>query len=62
MKLKTLLALADALHVSADLLLYQESRNAQNQTLTLMLEGQSPVFVDGIIELVRTCIENFDSK
>lgn len=62
MKLKTLLALADALHVSADLLLYQESRNAQIQTLTLMLEGQSPEFVDGIIELVRTCIENFDSK
>lgn len=58
MKLKTLLALADALHVSADLLLYQESRNAQIQTLTLMLEGQSPEFVDGIIELVRTCIEN----
>ena len=62
MKLKTLLALADALHVSAVLLLYQESQNAQIQTLALMLEGQSPEFVDGIIELVRTCIANFDSK
>lgn len=62
MKLKTLLALADALHVSADLLLYQESQNAQIQTLALMLEGQSPEFVDGIIELVRICIATFDSK
>ena len=62
MKLKTLLALADALHVSADLLLYQESQNAQIQTLALMLKGQSPELVDGIIELVRTCIANFDSK
>lgn len=62
MKLKTPLAFADALHVSAVLLLYQESQNAQIQTLALMLEGQSPEFVDGIIELVRTCIANFDSK
>ena len=62
MKLKTPLAFADALHVSADLLLYQESQNAQIQTLSLMLEGQSPEFVDGIIKLVCTCIANFDSK
>lgn len=62
MKLKTLLSLAEALHVSADLLLYEESQNAQFQAITLMLKGQSPEFIDGIIELIRTCIENFDSK
>ena len=54
MKLKTLLALADALHVSADLLLYQESRNAQIQTLTLRLEGLAPALVGGSLELVAT--------
>ena len=48
MKLKTLLALAEALHVSADLLLYQESQSAQIHTLVLMLEGQSPEFIDSI--------------
>lgn len=62
MKLKTLLALAEALHVSADLLLYQESQSAQIHTLVLMLEGQSPEFIDGIIDLVRACMENFVSK
>ena len=62
MKLKTLLALAEALHVSADLLLYQESQSAQIHTLVLMLEGQSPEFIDGIIDLVLACMENFVSK
>ena len=62
MRVETLVAVAEALNVSVDLLLYRKSMNAQLQTLSHMLEGCSPEFVDGIIMLVRVCLEKFEHK
>lgn len=62
MRVETMMAVAEALNVSVGLLLYQESTNAQLQTLTRMLEGCSPEFIDGIIMLVRVCLEKFEHK
>ena len=62
MRLETLMAVADALNVSVDLLLYQNNTSAQIRTLASMLEGCSPEFVDGIIMLVRVCLEKFEQK
>lgn len=62
MRLETLMAVADALNVSVDLLLYQKNTSAQIRTLASMLEGCSPEFVDGIIMLVRVCLEKFEQK
>ena len=62
MRLETMLAFADALHISAGLLFYEENRDAQLQTLVKMLEGQPPEFLDGVIALVRVCVENFENR
>ena len=62
MRVETLVAVAEALNVSVDLLLYRKSMSAQLQTLSRMLEGCSPEFVDGIIMLVRVCLEKFEHK
>ena len=62
MRVETMMAVAEALNVSVDLLLYQKSMNAQLQTLTRMLEGSSPEFIDGIIMLVGVCLEKFEHK
>lgn len=59
MRIETMLLVASALHISVDLLLYQENENAQLQALMRMLEGQPPEFVDGIIMLVQVCLEKF---
>lgn len=59
MRIETMLLVASALHISMDLLLYQENENAQLQALVRMLEGQPPEFVDGIILLVQVCLEKF---
>lgn len=61
MRIETMLLVASALHISVDLLLYQEheNENAQLQTLVRMLEGQPPEFLDGIILLVQVCLEKF---
>lgn len=59
MRIETMLLVASALHISVDLLLYQENENAQLQALVRMLEGQPPEFVDGIILLVQVCLEKF---
>lgn len=59
MRIETMLLVASALHISVDLLLYQENENAQLQALVRMLEGQPPEFVDGIIMLVQVCLEKF---
>ena len=60
MRVETMMAVAEALNVSVDLLLYQKSMNAQLQTLTRRLEGSSPEFIDGIIMLVGVCLEKFE--
>ena len=62
MRVETMMAVAEALNVSVDLLLYQKSMNAQLQTLTRMLEGSSPEFIDEIIMLVRGCLKQFEHK
>lgn len=59
MRIETMLMVASALNISVDLLLHRENENAQLQTLVRMLEGQPPEFVDGIISLVRVCLESF---
>ena len=62
MRIDTMMAVAQALNVSVDLLLYEENTRAQLQTLTRMLEDCSPDFIDGIIMLVRVCLEKFEGK
>lgn len=61
MRIETMLMLASALNISVDLLLYRENEDARLQTLVRMLEGQPPEFVDGIIMLVRVCLDKFGS-
>ena len=62
MRPETLLAFAEALDISAGLLFYRENRDAQLQTLTRMLEDQPPEFIDGILVLVRTCLDHFGKQ
>lgn len=62
MKMETLRAFADALGISVGLLFYQENRSELLLTLTKMLDGQSPEFIEGIIALTRACLENFGNK
>lgn len=62
MKLETLRAVADALDISVGLLFYQENESELLLTLTKMLNGQSPEFIEGILALTRTCLENFGNK
>ena len=62
MKLETLRAVADALDISVGLLFYQENESELLLTLTKMLNGQSPEFIEGILDLTRTCLENFGNK
>lgn len=62
MKIETLDAFADALGISVGLLFYQESNGELLLTLTKMLDGQPPEFIEGILALTRSCIENFGNK
>ena len=62
MKMETLHAFADALDISVGLLFYQENESELLLTLTKMLDGQSPEFIEGIIALTRACLENFGNK
>ena len=62
MKMETLRAFADALEISVGLLFYQENESELLLTLTKMLDGQSPEFIEGILALTRTCLKNFGNK
>lgn len=62
MRIETMVAVASALDISVDLLINEQSKNAKIQTLSRMLEGRSPEFIDGILTLVRVCIEKFEGK
>lgn len=62
MKLETLRAVAEALDISVGLLFYQENKDELLLTLTKMLDGQSPEFIEGILALTRACLENFGNK
>ena len=59
MKLETMAAIADALDVTVDLLIRERDSRAQTEVLARMLEGCSPEFIDGVIQLVRVSLDNF---
>lgn len=61
-KVRTLLATAQALHVSCDALLYRENGTAQLETIKRLLADQPSEYLAGIETLVRTCTENFEPK
>ena len=62
MRIETLHSLANALNISVGLLFYRNNKNELLLTLAKMLDGQSPEFIDGVMSLVRVCMENFDNK
>ena len=62
MKLKTLYAIADALQVGFDALVYQEHHNVSSQNIIKMLSNKSPEFISGVEQLVRVCIDQFDKE
>ena len=60
MRVETLMAVANALNVSVDLIISDKDRCAQIETLSRILEGRSPEFLDGIIQIVRVCVNSFE--
>lgn len=62
MRLETLHAFADTLEISVGLLFYQHNTDELLLTLTKMLNGKSPEFIEGIMNLVRVCLDNFENK
>ena len=62
MKLKILYAIADALQVGFDALVYQEHHNVSSQNIIKMLSNKSPEFISGVEQLVRVCIDQFDKE
>lgn len=62
MKMETLRAFADALDISVGLLFYQENKSELLLTLIKMLDSQSEEFIEGILALTRSCLENFGNK
>ena len=59
MKLQTLYAIAAALHVSCDTLLYEEGSTVKLKNIQQMLAGQTPEFVAGMEALIRVCVDQF---
>lgn len=62
MKLSTLITTAQVLQVSCDALLLDDLGNVQTCTLQRLLLGKSREYVEGIEEIVRICVEKFDTK
>lgn len=62
MKVHTLYATAQALHVSCDALLHEEGPTIQLENMMQLLAGQPPEYLAGIERLVRTCVEEFSPK
>ena len=59
MKVPTLLATADALHVSCDALLRESAPDARLETITKLLTGLPDKYILGIERLVRVAIKEF---
>lgn len=59
MKVPTLLATADALHVSCDALLRESSPAASLETITKLLTGLPNKYILGIEHLIRVTLEEF---
>lgn len=62
MKIERLCATAQALQVSCDALLYPDSSEARFDNIHRLLAGKSSEYVEGIEQIVRICVEKFDSK
>lgn len=58
----TLRSLVDALHVSADLLLYEENRDPHVQNILHLLHGSSDDTVIAVENLIRTLLDGFTAK
>lgn len=58
----TLHALADALNVSADLLLYEENYDPHVQNICHLLHGKSQDTVVAAENIVRTMLDHFPAK
>lgn len=59
MRVETLMAVANALNVSVDLIISDKDRCAQIETLSRILKGCSLEFLGGIIQVVRVCVNRF---
>ena len=62
MKVATLYATAQALRVSCDALLSEDSSAASLENIKQLLTGQTKEYIQGIEKLVRTCVEEFEAK
>lgn len=62
MKICTLYAMADALHVSCDALLYRHTAVTQVENIGRLLAGRSDAFAEDIERLVRLCAEAFEHR
>lgn len=62
MKVSTLYETAKALQVSCDSLLSQSQERASLENIKQLLSGQSEKYIAGIERLIRTCVDEFDSK
>lgn len=58
-KVETLCSLAEALNVSCDALLYDETPDAHLTTVNQLLAGKSLKYVTSIEDLIRVCNQNF---
>lgn len=61
MRLETLHAFADTLEISVGLLFYKNNTDELLLTLTKMLNGKSPEYIEGIMDLVHVCLDNFEN-
>lgn len=59
--IETLCALATALDVSCDALLYDEAPDASLTTINQLLAGKSLQFLRGIEDMIRVCDRHFSS-
>ena len=62
MKVATLYATARALQVSCDALLSEDQEGGSLENINQLLAGQSNEYVAGIEKLIRTCVEEFETK
>ena len=62
MRISTLLAMSQALHVSCDALLSPEGPEAHRDNILYMLSQQSPENICKIERVIRVCMEEFGAE
>lgn len=62
MKIGTLIATANALRVSVDALVRQESSHASFSNIHQLLKDVPDAYLQGIEAIARICVEKFDPK